>query len=51
VHELSLCGHLRRVNPTVLTIEVSARTGLGADDWCGWLLGQVSRSEATPEGS
>ncbi len=29
--------NLRQVNPTVRTIEVSARTGEGVDEWCGWL--------------
>ncbi len=35
-------ANLRRINPTVPTIEVSARTGLGVDDWCGWLLEQTA---------
>jgi hydrogenase nickel incorporation protein HypB len=35
-------ANLRRINPTVPTIEVSARTGLGLDDWCTWLLQHTS---------
>ncbi len=31
--------YLQQVNPTVRTIEVSARTGDGLDEWCGWLDG------------
>ncbi|HEY2834408.1 MAG TPA: hydrogenase nickel incorporation protein HypB [Sporichthyaceae bacterium] len=31
-------ANLRRINPTVRTLEISARTGLGIDDWCAWLL-------------
>ncbi|HUR74819.1 MAG TPA: hydrogenase nickel incorporation protein HypB [Sporichthya sp.] len=42
-------ANLRRMNPTVPTIKVSARTGLGVDDWCGWLLNQVGYS-AFPAG-
>ncbi len=30
-------ANLRRINPGVGTIEVSARTGVGLDDWCAWL--------------
>jgi hydrogenase nickel incorporation protein HypB len=37
--------NLRRVNPTVPTIEVSARTGAGVDDWCGWLLDRSRHGE------
>jgi hydrogenase nickel incorporation protein HypB len=29
--------NLYSVNPTVRTIETSARTGLGIDEWCSWL--------------
>jgi len=37
--DMTLFGaNLRRINPTVRTLEISARTGLGVDDWCGWLL-------------
>jgi hydrogenase nickel incorporation protein HypB len=35
-------ANLRRVNPTVSTLEVSARTGLGVDEWCEWLLTQMA---------
>lgn len=31
-------GHLRSVNPGAHTIEVSARTGDGVDEWCDWLV-------------
>ncbi|MFJ1672480.1 hydrogenase nickel incorporation protein HypB [Streptomyces bottropensis] len=31
-------ANLRAVNPGVITIEVSARTGEGVDEWCNWLL-------------
>lgn len=41
-------ANLRRVNPSVPTIEVSARTGLGLDDWCGWLLARATCSAAAP---
>src|SRR4051812_45722446 len=37
-------ANLRRINPVVRTIEVSARTGLGVDDWCDWLLGAYSET-------
>ncbi|MBN1174704.1 MAG: hydrogenase nickel incorporation protein HypB [Micromonosporaceae bacterium] len=30
-------ANLRKVNPLATTIEVSARTGAGVEDWCGWL--------------
>ncbi|MBN9620302.1 MAG: hydrogenase nickel incorporation protein HypB, partial [Actinobacteria bacterium] len=30
-------ANLRQVNPTVTTIEVSARSGTGLDTWCAWL--------------
>lgn len=30
--------NLRAVNPNATVIETSARTGLGIDDWCQWLL-------------
>lgn len=35
-------ANLRAINPTVATIEVSARTGDGVDAWCRWLRDQVS---------
>jgi hydrogenase nickel incorporation protein HypB len=30
-------ANLRAVNPTAKTIELSARTGDGVDEWCDWL--------------
>ena len=33
-------ANLRAVNPGVATIEVSARTGAGVDEWCEWLRAQ-----------
>ncbi|MGH8962339.1 MAG: hydrogenase nickel incorporation protein HypB [Jatrophihabitantaceae bacterium] len=30
-------ANLRSVNPTARTIEMSARTGAGVDEWCNWL--------------
>jgi hydrogenase nickel incorporation protein HypB len=35
-------ANLRAINPTVATIDVSARTGEGVDAWCNWLRTQVS---------
>ena len=35
-------ANLRAVNPQVLTIRASARTGEGIDEWCSWLLGQTA---------
>ncbi|MGQ0625293.1 MAG: hydrogenase nickel incorporation protein HypB [Sporichthyaceae bacterium] len=29
--------NVRRVNPRVASLQISARTGLGIDDWCAWL--------------
>lgn len=29
--------NLRAVNPTAATIEISARTGAGVDEWCAWV--------------
>jgi hydrogenase nickel incorporation protein HypB len=37
-------ANLRQVNPTVTTIELSARTGEGVDAWCEWLRSQVAGS-------
>ncbi|MFN2517808.1 MAG: hydrogenase nickel incorporation protein HypB [Jatrophihabitantaceae bacterium] len=37
-------ANLRRVNPTAMTIDVSARTGDGVDAWCDWLRGQLAGS-------
>jgi hydrogenase nickel incorporation protein HypB len=34
-------ANLRAINPTVATIDVSARTGEGVDAWCRWLRDQV----------
>lgn len=37
-YDLSLFyANLNAVNPGVVVIETSARTGLGIDEWCGWL--------------
>jgi hydrogenase nickel incorporation protein HypB len=33
--------NLRAVNPTVETIEVSARTGVGVEQWCAWVEDRV----------
>lgn len=35
-------ANLRAVNPGVITIEISARTGEGVDEWCNWLLTKLS---------
>jgi hydrogenase nickel incorporation protein HypB len=35
-------ANLRAVNPEVTTIEVSARTGAGVDEWCDWLRAQLA---------
>jgi hydrogenase nickel incorporation protein HypB len=35
-------ANLRKVNPTVTTIELSARSGDGVDAWCEWLRSQVA---------
>lgn len=37
-------ANLRKVNPTVTTIDVSARTGEGVGAWCDWLRGQLALS-------
>jgi hydrogenase nickel incorporation protein HypB len=42
-------ANLRRVNPTVPVLQISARSGLGVDDWCAWLLDQ-ERGEGAPIG-
>jgi hydrogenase nickel incorporation protein HypB len=36
-------GCLRDVNPHAEVIHVSARTGVGLDEWCGWLLAVNAR--------
>jgi fructose-bisphosphate aldolase class I len=33
-------ANLRQVNPAVTTIEVSARTGEGVEQWCNWIRSQ-----------
>ncbi|MDT4962424.1 MAG: hydrogenase nickel incorporation protein HypB [Pseudonocardiales bacterium] len=38
-------ANLRKVNPTVTTIDVSARTGEGVDAWCAWLRSQLAKSQ------
>ncbi len=30
--------HVRAVNPTARLLFVSARNGVGVDEWCDWLL-------------
>ena len=30
--------NLRKVNPDVVTVQMSARTGLGVETWCDWLV-------------
>ncbi|MEP7179572.1 MAG: hydrogenase nickel incorporation protein HypB [Pseudonocardiales bacterium] len=37
-------ANLRKINPTVTTIDVSARTGEGVDEWCDWLRGRLAQS-------
>jgi hydrogenase nickel incorporation protein HypB len=37
-------ANVRAVNPAAAIIQVSARTGLGVEDWCGWLLGQAGHA-------
>jgi hydrogenase nickel incorporation protein HypB len=34
-------ANLRKINPNVLTVQVSAKTGLGIDTWCDWLTASV----------
>jgi hydrogenase nickel incorporation protein HypB len=36
-------GNLHDVNPRATVIQVSARTGVGVDDWCAWLLATVTQ--------
>jgi hydrogenase nickel incorporation protein HypB len=38
-------ANLRKVNPTVTAIDVSARTGEGVDAWCAWLGDQLAKSQ------
>src|SRR6185312_4544343 len=33
--------NLAAVNPTVQRIDLSARTGVGVEQWCDWLLARV----------
>ena len=35
-------ANLRKVNPTVATIDLSAGTGQGVDAWCDWLRAQLA---------
>jgi hydrogenase nickel incorporation protein HypB len=35
-------GNLRKVNPTVMSIEVSASTGQGVEAWCHWLRARLA---------
>ncbi len=39
-------ANLRRVNPGIEVIRVSARTGEGMDSWLNWLTGSLSRKTA-----
>ncbi len=39
-------ANLRRVNPGIEVIRVSARTGEGMDSWLNWLTGSLSRKSA-----
>ena len=42
-------NNLRAVNPSAATLEISARTGAGVDEWCDWLLTRLpARPEPTP---
>ena len=34
-------ANLRQVNPAAITIEVSARTGEGVEQWCTWIRNQL----------
>lgn len=35
-------ANLRMVNPKAATIELSARTGQGTEEWCEWLAGKLA---------
>lgn len=37
--------NLRRVNPAIEIIRVSARTGVGMDDWLAWLRGNLASKQ------
>ena len=41
-------ANLHQVNPTVRTIEMSARTGQGVDEWCDWLMTRVESARQQP---
>lgn len=43
-----LLANIRRTNPGVPTLCLSARTGEGLDDWYGWLRSTVSAPSAHP---
>ncbi|HKC27180.1 MAG TPA: hydrogenase nickel incorporation protein HypB, partial [Jatrophihabitans sp.] len=36
-------GNLRAINPVARRIDISARTGAGVDEWCGWVRAQLPR--------
>ena len=36
-------ANTRRVNPSISTLSLSARTGEGLDRWCDWLRGELTR--------
>ncbi len=45
-------SNLRSVNPGAAVIPVSARTGEGTEDWCGWLRrGLAGGARLTPSGA
>jgi hydrogenase nickel incorporation protein HypB len=44
-------ANLRKVNPEATTIDISARTGEGVDEWCDWLRGQLTRSRQHAAGA
>lgn len=40
-----LRGNALRVNPSLKIFETSCTTGVGIQEWCGWLESQVSRQQ------
>lgn len=38
-------ANLRAVNPVATVVQVSARTGAGVDEWCGWLRSRLTRAQ------
>lgn len=41
-------ANLHNVNPAALSIEMSARTGQGVDEWCEWLTSRVDSVRQQP---